>query len=140
MKKILTILLVLACIIIQAQSINTYQPGTSTVQANFAIAGIGGSDTSFKFRFPVGCDAYAIQVNITDTIEPSDTISARLYGSLDGANWYAVSDTMSFDSVTSIKADHWKGSYFPFPFGKIMLDKGIVTIDGNVNVILWYEK
>lgn len=139
MKRILILLFTLASISIFGQAYTTVTPGRSILISNFPAASIGGTDTSFKFTFPDGCEAYTIQVNQTDTIETLDTLGVRLYGSMDGGNWIAIGDTITFDTTTTVKYDYWTGTVFPWPFGKVELDAGIVT-DGDFTILLWYQK
>ena len=141
MKKIILITtFVMAMFAVGAQSIVTYQPGRTIMQYDFDVTAIGGSDTSFKFALPQGASVYTIYVACTDTIEPNDTIYSRLYGSMDGGKWFAVSDTIQIDSTNYPCEDYWTGTSFPWPFGKVEVDAPTTATDGNINLIIYYRE
>jgi hypothetical protein len=139
MKKIFLFIILLASLASFSQAVQTVNPGRSVIVSNFAIASIGGTDTSFKFRMPNGCEFYSIQTIQTDTIEGSAS-SLRLWGANDGASWVQVgADSLILLASQVTNHKEFTGSAWYYDCGRIQLKKNGVT-DGDITIILWYSE
>lgn len=136
MKKLLVLIPLLFGLSAIAQT--PYNPGRTIIESSATVDVV--TDATYKFVFPNGADIWTIGIGCTDTIEPSDTLYARLYGGIDGATWYPISDTIQLDSANFPCKDYWTGTNFPWPFGKIEVDRDTNTTDGDYYLILWYKQ
>lgn len=139
MKRILTLIFFLVVIIgLQAQTVQTVQPGRTVLFSELDITSIAGADTSVKFRLPEGCSYYSIQYVITDTIE-GDTVGLRLYGSNDAASWIQIgTDSLLVDTFINA-TNTFTGTAFYYMFGKVEFSKLSIS-EGELNLLLNYKK
>ena len=137
MKKIL-LFLCLIPFVLSAQTVNNVNPGRTVLVSNLAIAGIGGADSTFKFRMEGGCYAYSIEIIQTDTIETVPT-GAFLYGGNTGGMDFQIGDSLVLSKDVASQYDSWTGTTLPYAIYGVKVRKLTVS-EGKVTIILNYFK
>ena len=137
MKRLFILILFMACLYSQAQTVISANPNRPNILvSNLSINGIGGADTTLRFRIEGGCRAYSILILQTDTIETVAT-SAWLYGSNDGGSKVQIGDTVILAKDAATQQDYITGTTFPYYIGHLRIPK-YTCADGNITVSLFF--